>query len=291
MLFLALSVACSVLLGFIFKLFGRYRIDILQAIVFNYFVCVACGWIYLGQFPVGPAPGERADWTPFALGLGLVFISGFNTAAQTVRFYGVTVSQVMQKMSILATVPFAIFVIGEPSNAWKWAGFVLALAAIVLVNIRRSDLHSESKNDIGHLWIPIITWVLAAIIELVFLWVNHQKMLPEGDARFITTVFGTAGALGLLIAAWGWATRRNPFQWRYLAAGIVLGVPNFGSMYFLLRALGVGLDGSLVFPLTNVSIIVATTIGAVALFKERLTAVNWIGIALSALSIILMTLL
>ena len=101
MSFLFIAIVCSVLLGFIFKLFLRYEVDTFQAIVFNYFTCLACGWVHLGHFPVG---GETygMPWFPYAIFLGLVFISGFYTSALTVRYFGVTVSQVMQKMSILA---------------------------------------------------------------------------------------------------------------------------------------------------------------------------------------------
>jgi multidrug transporter EmrE-like cation transporter len=40
---------------------------------------------------------------------------------------------------------------------------------------------------------------------------------------------------------------------------------------------------------TNVGIIVATTIGAVALFQERLSKLNWIGIGLAVTAIGLMS--
>jgi uncharacterized membrane protein len=61
-------------------------------------------------------------------------------------------------------------------------------------------------------------------------------------------------------------------------------------MLFMIMALGSGLEGSFVFPAINVSIIILTTIGAVALFQERLSRTNWIGIvfALTAITLISM---
>jgi len=56
-------------------------------------------------------------------------------------------------------------------------------------------------------------------------------------------------------------------------------------MLFLLMALGSGLEGSFVFPVTNVGIIFITTIGAVWLFQERLSRLNWLGIALAVAAI------
>ncbi|MEQ1747523.1 MAG: EamA family transporter [Saprospiraceae bacterium] len=223
---------------------------------------------------------------PFALLLGFVFVSGFNTAAQTVRHFGVTVSQVMQKMSILITVPFAILVYSESSGALKLLDFVLALCSIVLVNWPKGTQTTGASGKSRLLWIPLTTWVLAGVIEVVFVTVQQGQMIASGDPAFITTVFCTAGLIGLTVCCYGWLTGRMVFSWRNLVAGIVLGIPNYGSMLFLLMALGNGMEASLAFPLTNVGIILATTIGAVGLFRERLSTVNWWGIALALAAIV-----
>ncbi len=286
MLYLSLAVLCSVLLGFIFKLFGRFGVNSFQAIIFNYFTCVCCGWLHLGHFPI-VAKNVDTPWMPYALALGFVFISGFNFAALTVRYFGVTVSQIMQKMSILMTVPFAILLYGESSGWGKMLGFVLALAAIVLVNWpSKSEMPEKNTPRSGlFLWIPILTWVLAGILEMLFLRVQKGQLADVGDPTFICTVFGTAGTVGLLIASVGWLRGRLVFAWRNVLWGIILGIPNYGSMLFILLALDTGLEGSFVFPVINVGIIVATTIGAVWLFHERLSKINWVGIALAVAAI------
>jgi len=286
MLYLSLAVLCSVLLGFIFKLFGRFGVDSFQAIIFNYFTCVCCGWLHLGHFPIR-TENVHTPWMPYALALGFVFISGFNFAALTVRYFGVTVSQIMQKMSILMTVPFAILVYGESSGWGKIVGFALALAAIVLVNWpSKSEMPEKNTPHSGLLlMIPLLTWVIAGILEMLFLRVQKGQLADVGDPTFICTVFGTAGTIGLLIASVGWLRGRLVFAWRNVLWGIILGIPNYGSMLFILLALDTGLEGSFVFPVINVGIIVATTIGAVWLFQERLSKINWVGIALAVAAI------
>lgn len=289
MIYLLLSILCSVLLGFIFKLFGRYGVDSFQAIVFNYFTCVICGGLYAGTIPVGPVAGDEGKWLPYAIGLGAVFISGFTGAAVTVRYFGVTVSQIMQKMSILMTVPFAILVYHETAGPLKVTGVIMALASIILVNWPQKQGHSAENVKAGPLWIPVITWFLSGIIEITFLWVNGENYVEPGNVNFISTVFFTAGILGVSLAIYGWLTQKRTFSWRNVAGGIVLGIPNFGSMYFLLLALGGGLEGSFVFPVVNVGIILVTTIGAVLLFHERLSKINWIGVALALTAIVAMS--
>ncbi|MBV6440187.1 MAG: hypothetical protein EPGJADBJ_01850 [Saprospiraceae bacterium] len=305
MLYLLLAVVCSVLLGFIFKLFPRFGIDGFQAIVFNYFTCVCCGWLHLGYFPIA-ASNTGKPWFPFALVLGLVFVSGFNFAALTVQFFGVTVSQIMQRMSILLTVPFAILFYNESASAGKIAGFMLALASIVLVNwpsqangalmpvTDTAEKPGEQKPVVQKrrllIWIPILTWLLAGILEILLLRVQKEALADPNDPVFICNVFGTAGTLGFMITAAGWLGKRMIFSWRNVAAGIVLGIPNYGSMLFLRMALGSGMEGSSFFPVVNVAIIFTTTIGAVWLFHERLSRYNWFGIALAVAAIGLISL-
>lgn len=291
MFYLLLSLICSVLLGFSFKLFVRYEVDTFQAIVFNYCTCFCCGWLHLGHFPLNAA-SFNTPWMPYALVLGLIFISGFNTAALTVRYFGVTISQIMQKMSILITVPFAVLVYGDSSGAGKIVGFLLALAAIVLVNWPSGQTNGSAAAGTSNrhlLWIPLVTWFLSGILEVLFVRVQYERLTDTNNPTFIIAVFGTAGVLGLSGAIWGWMSGKLRFAWKNVLGGIILGVPNYGSMLFMLWALNSGLEGSFVFPVTNVGIIIATTIGAVVLFHERLSSINWIGIGLAVAAISLMS--
>jgi drug/metabolite transporter (DMT)-like permease len=286
-IYLILSIFCSVLIGFIFKMYPNYKVDTFQAIVFNYFVCVACATVHKNEFPIKAASFQE-PWMPYALFLGFVFITGFNGAALTVKYFGLTISQIMQKMSILMTVPFAILWYNESTSWVKIVGILLALVAIVLVNLKEKNKESSLETTKKATWIiliPFITWFLAGIIEVVFVRVQNEKMIAFGDVSFISTVFGTAGVLGFLYSIWGWFTGKLTFSWRNVLGGIVLGIPNYGSMLFILLALGSGLEGSFFFPVCNIGIILLTTFGAVLLFKERLSQINWVGIALAVLSI------
>jgi len=293
MLYVVLAVLCSVLLGFIFKLFPRFGVDTFQAIVFNYITCVLCGWVHIGEFPAHPGVGTFL-WQPYAMMLGLVFVSGFNLAAQTVRHFGVTVSQIMQRMSILMTVPFAVLLYQESAGILKIMGILAAIGAIILSNWPKKNAAAQLPADgvvkKAWLWaIPFFTWLLAAVIEVTFLFLEKESYIQPGDVRFICTVFFTAGLIGMTVAGTGWIRGTMQFSWRNVLAGIILGIPNYGSMLFLLLALSSGMEGSFVFPVTNVAIILLTTIGAVSVFKERLSTINWAGVLLSVLAITLIS--
>jgi multidrug transporter EmrE-like cation transporter len=58
----------------------------------------------------------------------------------------------------------------------------------------------------------------------------------------------------------------------------------------LLKVIGVGWEGSVVFPINNVSIIVLSTLIAILFFKEKLQKINSLGLAFALVAIALIAL-
>ena len=53
------------------------KVDTYQAIVINYFVCVLVGSLLMGELPI-QSGFWQADWFPYSLVLGALFISALN---------------------------------------------------------------------------------------------------------------------------------------------------------------------------------------------------------------------
>lgn len=67
-----------------------------------------------------------------------------------------------------------------------------------------------------------------------------------------------------------------------------LGIPNYFSVYFLLKALKSNvLESSGIFTVNNVGIVMLSTVAGIVLFHEKLLRKNWIGIGLAIASIAL----
>lgn len=286
MIWLILAILCSVILGILFKVFPKYGIDTFQAIVVNYFTCVTCSTIQNGRFVITPEI-KQLPWFWYAISLGFVFITGFTLAAMTVRYFSVTISQIMQKMSILISVPFALLAYNESAGWMKLLGVILAIIAIILVNIPPKSAENDSNKQfsIKLIAVPLFTWLLAGVIEIVFVIVQKNQMIQFGDSTFISTVFFTAGCLGLTVLAYQIYTGAREWSWRNVAGGIALGIPNYGSMFFLLQGLGSGMESSVFFPLLNMGIILLTVAVAVLIFRDRLSFLNWLGVALTVVAL------
>ena len=84
---------------------------------------------------------------------------------------------------------------------------------------------------------------------------------------------------------------KKSFSLKSIPLGATLGIINYASIYFLLKALRInGLESSSLFTINNVAIVAVSTLIGLLIFKEKISNKNWIGICLALISIVLVTL-
>lgn len=289
MTYLILAIIFSSSIAVTFKLFARYNINTLHAIVVNYAVCSAIGWLTFGV-PLSEVP-QMIDqpWFHLSIILGFVFIIGFFVAAKCIEYFGISLTVIMQKISLIITVLYTIWIFGEPAGWVKWTGLAIAIAAIILVNIRPGQISRIKDISPWLLLLPFITFSMNSTIDITMYYVKASSPQMNEEGPFTTIIFMMAGILGLIILGIKQGVRRDKFQWKNIAAGIVLGVPNFMTIYCVMMSLNMGWGGSIIFPIYNIGVILlSTTIGIFA-FKEVMKWYNYVGITLAILSIILIT--
>ncbi len=289
MIALLLSILFTTLLGVVFKLYSKFEIDIFQAIVFNYITCVLVAWLDIGTFPLQQST-MQAPWFNWAILLGFLFITGFNLAAQTVRYFGITAGAIMQKMSLGFTVVFSYWVMDEHMNPFKWLGVLAAILAIFFTNYPEKKETQKTQPIDWKMAIPILTLLFATLIEIIFLVVEKRVATKSADPVFIGTLFGTAALIGIIGLMGITLSGKEKIKGKNILAGIALGLPNYGAIYFMLKALGSDIDASVFFTLNNVGIIVFAALLAVFLFKDRFSKPQYFGLSLSILAIILISL-
>jgi len=287
LLYLLGSILSSTFINLVFKVFEQQKVDTYQAIVINYFVCVLVGSLLMGELPI-QSGFWQADWFPYSLVLGALFISAFYAIALTVQYFGISVAVVLQKMSVVISVIFAIWVYSETVNALKIGGIILALIAVVLTNIRKkSDASIPSNRSWLLLLLPLYVFFNCGGIECLLQYVQMSVLGGEGGIRFSIFLFGTAGMIGTTFLLVSLFLGRSKLSVKNLIAGIALGVPNYFSLHFLLKVLGSGWEGSVIFPVNNIAIIAAAAVMAWLLFREKLLPINIVGIVIAVISIVL----
>lgn len=287
MIALLLSILSSTAIFVAFKLFPKYNVNTLHAIVVNYFVAAICG-IILQPTEIEFAKTAAYSWFPFAIVLGVLFITIFHLMGITAQRSGLSVVSVAAKMSVVIPILFGLIYYNESLGAIKLAGILLALAAVYLASIKTKDgLKIKASNFI----FPLLVFFGTGIIDTTVKFVEGEHLGKEDIAIFSATIYAMSAIIGVVLIVSQASRGTFKFQFKNIIGGIALGIPNYFSIYFLVLALRSGIfESSGIFTLNNVLIVLISTLLGVILFKEKILPKNWIGIALAVLAILLITL-
>lgn len=286
MLDLALCILCSSLIFVIFKLFSIYKIETPYAIITNYVVAGGCGFLfYKGGISVAEIPEKNWFWGTFAL--GIFFILVFNLMAAAAQKVGVSVASVATKMSLVIPVIFGVVVYNEKLSALKMVGIALALVAVYFASHKEKSLTIKKYALI----LPLLVFLGSGIIDTTLKYMQEMYIDEAEFPLFSATVFGAAALTGILFMLIKSFKKSFKFNFRNILGGIILGIPNYFSVFFLLRALqGDLLNSASIFTINNVAVVMLTTLLGILLFKEKISLKNWGGIAMAVVSILLVAL-
>lgn len=284
MIWLLLSVLASTAIFVVFRLFGKYQVNNLQAIIVNYLVAFLLGHAASGFSSASLGALPQQSWFPNVLLLGFLFITLFQLMAWVSQNFGVAAVSVAVKMSVIIPIAFGIWYYSEALSWIRGLGFILALAALFLATYKPGKLRSREA-----LWfLPFLLFLGSGFLD-AFINYNEATYLKSGEhALFATAIFGMAALFGFLFLGLRMLRQRQALAWKSIWGGIALGVPNYGSIYFVLRALDQPeLSSSVVFALNHVAIVALSTILGVGFFREHFSRANQAGLALSIISILL----
>lgn len=284
MIFLLLSILFSTGLFVIFKYFGIYKIDVLKAIFVNYIVAFSMGFFFAErQIPISEIYLE--PWFSGALFLGALFVSIFFVMAMTAQKNGVSVTSIAGKMSVVVPIFFGIILYNESVTFLKIVGIIMALIAVYL-----SSVKEEKSEKNGTLLLPILLFIGSGTIDTLLKYIQENYVSDEDVSIFSGSLFGIAGVFAFFILVIKTIKKREAFGYKNIIAGIILGIPNYYSIIFLIKALqNKNFESSTLFTINNVAIVVVSTLVGLFFFKEKFSIKNRIGVAMAILGIILVT--
>ena len=285
MIYLLCSIIASTLIFIIFKLFDHYRVNTLQAIIVNYLVATACGLLAYGR-PLHMLQVVQYRWFTGSLFLGVLFILIFNLMALTTQRSGLSVVSVATKMSVVLPISFGILYFKENLGIFKLAGIALALVAVYLASVKQKSVLEVKRENI---LLPILVFLGSGVIDTSIKYLESTYVDETAIPLFSAMIFASAFVVGLFIVLVQFVRGTFNFALKNVVGGLALGIPNYFSIYFLVRALRGGLESSTIFTLNNVSIVLLSTLLGIVFFREKLLIKNWLGIGLAVISIILVS--
>lgn len=281
MVYIFLSVCCSVFVSVLLKLAKRYEIDTQQAIAWNYSIAGILTWFMFK--PEVPQFSEKVYSVYIALGILLPAI--FIILALSVKYTGIVKTDIAQRLSLFIPVLASFLLFGEVYSGMKVAGIVIAFTAIIL------SIPWQKQTEKKHsYWIyPLIVFLGMGIIDILFKQIAKTENIPFTSSLII--VFTLAFIISILYLLFQILANKLKLTLINLICGWILGIANWGNIVFYLKAHQSLQDQpSLVFSSMNIGVILLGSAVGVLIFKEELSRLNYAGIVLALISIIILTL-
>jgi len=167
----------------------------------------------------------------------------------------------------------------------KLIGILLALVAVYLTSIKeKNEIVKKNKDFL----FPVLLFFGSGAIDTSLKYVETSFVAEGGVPLFSATIFGCAFVLGVIVLLYQKVKGILSFEFKSILGGVLLGVPNYFSIVYLLKALSTeGMESSTAFTLNNVGIVILSTLFGLFIFKEKLISKNWFGIIIAIVSIIL----
>src|SRR5690554_653987 len=288
MIYLILSILSSTLILVIFRIFERYNINVFQGIVYNYITACAVGFLLFGD-EWKPGDLTQGTWIPYVFIVGALFISLFVMMGKSSQENGIGITSVAVKMSLAIPVIAAIFLYNEALYLTKIIGIVAALIGVFLITFQKKKSINQGKK--ANIWFLIVLFIGSGLLDTI---INYVEKVAVGElslALFSAIGFGVAACFGLIFMFYKLLRKDIQLQKKAILGGILLGIPNFFSIYFLMMAIRFSeLSDSVTYALNNTGVVIASFIVGILAFKESTTTLKIIGGVIAVAAILLLTL-
>ena len=290
MISLILSIIFTVFLFVCFKEFEKREINTHQAITINYITASFLAYI-INYNDINIIDLISSNWIDdnnefltnefyflfSTIFLGVFFVIMFNIMAITTQRLGISIASLSSKISLIIPVLTSLLIY-ENTKFYFINGLGILLAMISVYFTLKKDVKLSYPITIA-----IILFFGAGILDTSLEFIQYNFFKSNSDNfNFIVIVFFSAFIAGFLKVIFG----NHKIQLKNIYSGIILGIPNYLSIYFVLEALD-QLGGITVFPVLNIGVVLISTIISFIYYKEKINFINWIGISLVCVSIFL----
>lgn len=280
MIYLLLTIILTVSLLIIFKLIGYWKVNGLVAVVVNYIICVLLG-SFLIDTQLFSVEMFHQSWVQMGIFLGIIFIVIFNLIGVSTSKAGMAVTAIANKLSLVIPVSLAFYLYDDSITLIKISGIIIALISIYMAIYK----HSSSYN-VKMLTYPFIVFLGSGLIDTCIKYTQHHWLSANQKNEFLILIFFTAAVLGIVYLII--KHKKNKITIASILIGLLLGIVNYGSVYFLLKTLEQW-DSSYAFTINNIGIVMVSGIIAHRFFNEKLSRTNLIGMLLAIVAIALIS--
>lgn len=278
MFYLLLAILCSALVSVLMRVSSDKVTGNVSMLAMNYVMCLVLAVAFTGGG--GRAAGSPGVSAAVFMGIinGVLYLMGFVLLQFNVKKNGVVLSTTFMKLGLLVPMVVSVCLFGERPALLQIIGFLIAVAAIILINFERDDSSMEFRFG-------LILLLLAGGGGDAMSKVFEELGNPAHSACFLFYTFVAAFVLCLALMLW----KKERLGTTEMFYGLLIGIPNYFSARFLLRALEY-LPAVVIYPTYSVATILAVTMVGLMVFRERLGTRQWVAIGAILAALVLLNL-
>ncbi|MDA3838815.1 MAG: EamA family transporter [Candidatus Delongbacteria bacterium] len=228
------------------------------------------------------APGSFTWAIIIGLVGGILYFLGFIFIQKSIRINGVGITGAVGKIGILIPMLLSLFLWKEIPNSIQTLGIIIAISAIILINISFKDI----KQMKGFNYIIILLFFIAGFAEFsnkIF----EKYSLLEHKSFYLFTVFFSAFWISLFFTVKdlrkGVKITKND-----ILTGFLVGIPNMFASYFLIMSFEY-YKATVAFPIYSSGSILLISIGGIFIFKEKVKRKDLVAIFMIIAAVVLMS--
>lgn len=291
MLDLLLTIACTTSIGVIIKLAETRVYERLTLLLFNYIVATLVSFglfLISGGGDGGTGAIGHLSLSTFSLLMapfaGFIFAFNFFLMILAIKKRGVALPVSLMRLSAIVPVAASLVFFDEAPTWLQVLGMLGALAAAVMMSVSfRGGEMIRSEGGESRIWLALTSLLLLFCFGLADLSMKlfERYGIMSEKPLFLSLLFAFAAiSVGVPMIV-----KKIRIRWIDALWGVVLGVPNLFSSYFLVGALE-DLPAYVVFPMVTAVTVMLIAIIARFAFGEAIGKVGVGGIILTLLSIL-----
>lgn len=266
--YLFLSITSSVFIANIIHVINNKKLSIFNIMLINYIIAFLLTIPFIDKTP---------DNTVIFLGIinGILFFLGFIAYFFSVRYVNISMAVTIMRISVLIPTLFGVIYIKEHLNIYKTIGIMLLLLAIF--NLTNFTIKKHNIKTFFVLLLLFFTCGFADVISKIFQEISNSSIFV-----FLFVIYFSSFIINLLFLL-----LKNSMNLclETVVFGIILGVPNFLTVYFMLKSL-IGIPSVIVFPTIALGILILSILSDWIIWKKQFKNEEFIALILASVSLL-----
>ncbi|MDX1438288.1 MAG: EamA family transporter [Rubricoccaceae bacterium] len=291
MVWLLLSVVCNLAIAMIFKISEKKDLDRTALLTVNYAVAGLIAGVLIAVEGARQSVHVSTGLVVLGMSTGALFIAGFYVFSYAIRETGMGLATGVMRIAVVLPVLASWLIWNEQPLDRQLVGLGIACVAFFLIGKQTNGKPRTTtlgvKPSGRSLAVLALLFLAGGLVDVAMKAFSELFSPANSEALFLVFVFWVAFTIGFVVVLGRWVRTRESLQSGILGLGVGLGIANYGSAAFILKAI-TELPGPFVFPANSIAIVAGAALLGAFFWKERYSGWNILGLTCAVVSLVLL---